>query len=280
MNVIRILIYSACFIVAWVATIWCFGTFKKANQGPSLAEKTPIEQSPTKSLSTSAALSQILIRGSSAFDQKLTIEEAAKAVWQERRSPLRAKILMQQRISEMSFEELRSVAASEQHLTHHDYRAIAWEMTRLNPSGTFEMYVMNSEGRFRGIPMHYSFSAGMIKAWLKYHDPVDFMRSLHKLERGGNQQSFALNFSGYWVRHNPYETFKHFEEMVELRNIQPSGTIESARNDYADKIIEAWWEKDLEELKQFVDNLPTGKTQITFDERLQVYTDKLVEKDN
>ncbi|GAA5481397.1 hypothetical protein [Haloferula sargassicola] len=203
-----------------------------------------------------------LVRQGSPNLLSASTRDAAQALADEKRSPLRTRAFLRTKIELMDHDQLVLEMMDGDIDTLPEIRAATRRLTLEDPEGTFTAY---ERGLYRLNTMEklYAFLDTLLHTWTDADAPALLSR-LKAMKRGGSQQDASLRFSDYWAGTQPEAAAQYFTDLISIRNMDDFGRMAFNEQGYARKIAEAWQRTDEEGLREFVSRLPKGSTKTAF----------------
>ena len=196
-----------------------------------------------------------------------------KRLYKELKSPLRASSLIEQLIHEKTFDEWELLLKDRQVLNQDLLSSLGQKFAKEDPDRALKMLLFDKEIRVENMEQHYSFRDGLMRT-IAVNSPEKGLAALQAMERGGGQMDHSLYLSSQWAKADPAEAAKHFEELVQLRNMTMNGDLNMPRDHFARQVIGNWVRKDHDAATSYVEELPAGATKTTFMNTLKAFSKK------
>lgn len=203
------------------------------------------------------SISRMISAESAAMDEGVPINEALDVLFTERKSPMRTRAFLNNRIQMMTTDQLAQALMNGEVQSPAELREVAQRLAKEDPEGAFN-HLEAQELRIYGMENTYTFVDALLQTWGD-SDAVAVMNRLKKMERGGSQQDYSLRFSGYWAKIDPAAAARNFDDLIYLRNMQDRGDMVFTDNNYAGEIVKSWKRKDETALREYIENLPGGR---------------------
>jgi hypothetical protein len=214
-------------------------------------------------------IERLILGQSSAMNPGMPLNEATDVLFAERRSPMRTRAFLKSRIQMMTLNQLVQAMTNGEVQTQEELEEVARRMTQEDPEGTFNHWDAQ-DFRIKGMESFYTFLNAMLQTWAD-RDAVAVMKRLQKMPRGGSQQDDSLHFSDYWAKIDPAAAASHFNDVIYLRNMQ--GNMAFTDNDYAERLVNSWREKDEAGMRDYLGKLPPGREREALDRAVRKLID-------
>lgn len=213
------------------------------------------------------SIGRMISAESAAMDESVPINKALDVLFAERKSPMRARAFLKNRIQMMTTDQLTQALMNGDVQSPAELREVAQRLAKEDPEGTFN-HLVAQELRVYGMENTYTFVDELLQTWGD-SDAVAVMNRLKMMKRGGSQQDFSLRFSGYWAKIDPAAAASNFNDLIYLRNMQDRGDMVFTDNSYAGEIVKSWKQKDENAMREYIANLPAGRQKDALDKALQ-----------
>ncbi|MEO5714323.1 MAG: hypothetical protein ABIT37_12620 [Luteolibacter sp.] len=213
------------------------------------------------------SISRMISSESAAMDESVPINKALDVLFAERKSPMRTRAFLKNRIQMMTTDQLTQALMNGDVQSPAELREVAQRLAKEDPEGTFS-HLVAQELRVYGMENTYTFVDALLQIWGD-SDAVAVMNRLKMMKRGGSQQDFSLRFSGYWAKIDPAAAARNFDDLIYLRNMQDRGDMVFTDNSYAGEIVKSWKQKDEDTMREYIANLPAGREKNVLDSALK-----------
>lgn len=203
------------------------------------------------------SISRMISAETTAMGEDVPINKALDVLFAERKSPMRTRAFLKNRIQMMTTDQLIQAMLSGDVQSPAELKEIAQRLAKEDPEGTFNR-LEAQEIRIYGMENNYTFVDALLQTWADA-DAVAVMSRLKKMKRGGSQQDTSLRFSGYWAMIDPAAAARNFKDLIYLRNMQVQGDMDFTDQRYAEEIVKSWKQKDEDGMRDYVQKLPAGR---------------------
>ncbi len=207
-------------------------------------------------------IARLITAESPAMDESLPMDQATEILLSERKSPLRTRAFLKNRIQMMTADQIVQALMNGEIQTEAELREVASRLATEDPEGTFAR-AQAGDFRIYGVANAYAFFDTLMEKWADVDAPAALV-SLKRMKRGGAQQETTLRFSAYWAKIDPAAAARHFSDLVYLRNMQGKEQKFFTDNVFATQIVKSWQQKDEEGMREFIGNLPAGRERDAF----------------
>lgn len=221
---------------------------------PSLSVKGKSSRAPE---AVGVRISRMISGASAAMHEDMPIDKATDLLFAERKSPMRTRAFLKNRIQTMSSEQLVQAFMSGEIQTKEEIVEAVRRLATEDPAAIFDHF-RNGDLRLYGMSNIYTFGDTLIQTWADVDAPA-VMARLQGMKRGGAQQDWSLRFSGYWAKIDPAAAARNFSDLVYLRNMQDQGDMVFTDQRYADQVVRSWKKKDEEGMRSYIAELPAGR---------------------
>lgn len=228
-----------------------------AQGGPKHPELTEAGRPSRLPEAVGVGVSRLISSESPAMSDDLSINKALDVLFAERKSPMRTRAFLKNRIQMMTTDQLTQAMLSGDVQSPAELKEVAQRLAKEDPEGTFNR-LEAQEFRIYGMENIYTFVDALLQTWGDA-DAVAVMNRLKKMKRGGSQQDYSLRFSGYWAKVDPAAAAWNFNDLIYLRNMQDQGDMVFTDHRYAEEIVKSWKRKDEEAMRDYVQKLPAGR---------------------
>ncbi len=203
------------------------------------------------------SISRMISAESTAMNESVPINKALDVLFAERKSPMRTRAFLKNRIQMMTIHQLTQALINGDVQSAAELREVAQRLAKEDPEGTFN-HLEAQELRVYGMENIYAFVDALLQTWGD-SDAVAVMNRLKKMKRGGSQQDFSLRFSGYWAKIDPAAAARNFDDLIYLRNMQDRGDMVFTDSSYAAEIVKSWTQKDETGMRDYIASLRGGR---------------------
>ena len=179
-------------------------------------------------------IGRLITAESVAMDASMPLDKATDVLFTERKSPMRTRAFLKNRIQMMTTDQLKQALMNGEIQTEAELLEATRRLAKEDPVGTFDQ-AMAGDFRIYGVANHYTFYDTLMETWADYDAPSAMAR-LKKMKHGGSQQETSLRFSAYWAKIDPEAAARHFSDLVYLRNMQGKDQKVFTDNVFADQI--------------------------------------------
>ena len=222
--------------------------------GPRIAETGKPARPPEP---VGVSVSRMISAETTAMNENVPINKALDVLFAERKSPMRTRAFLKNRIQMMTTDQLTQAMLSGDVQSPAELKEVAQRLAKEDPEGTFNR-LEAQELRIYGMENTYTFVDALLQTWGDA-DAVAVMNRLKKMKRGGSQQDYSLRFSGYWAKVDPAAAARNFNDLIYLRNMQDQGDMVFTDHRYAEEIVKSWKQKDEDAMRDYVGKLPGGR---------------------
>lgn len=209
------------------------------------------------------SISRMISAETTAMDEDVPINKALDVLFAERKSPMRTRAFLKNRIQMMTTDQLTQAMLSGDVQSPAELKEVAQRLAKEDPEGTFSR-LEALQLRIYGMENSYTFVDALLQTWADA-DAVAVMNRLKKMKRGGAQQDYSLRLSGYWAMIDPAAAARHFNDLIYLRNMQVQGDMDFTDQRYAEEIVKSWKQKDEDAMRDYVGNLRGGRERDAFE---------------
>lgn len=163
-------------------------------------------------------IGRMIAAESSAMNESMPLNKATDVLFAERKSPMRTRAFLKNRIQMMSTAQLVQALMNGEIQTEAELVEVTRRLAKEDPQGTYD-HLEAGDLRIYGMPNLYTFIDTLQQTWADADAPAVLAR-LKKMKRGGSQQDQSLRFSAYWAKVDPAAAAQHFSDLVYLRNMQ------------------------------------------------------------
>ncbi len=225
-----------------------------ARDGSSLSM---IEKSSRPPEAVGVRVSRMISAATPAMREDIPIDKATDLLFAERKSPMRTRAFLKNRIQTMTREQLVQSFMNGEIQTMEEIEEGTRRLASDDPELTFNQ-LASGDLKLYGMDNIYKFTDTLLQTWADVDAPA-VMTRLQKMERGGSQQDTSLRFSKYWAKIDPAAAARNFSDLIYLRNMQDQGDMIFTDKRYADEIVKSWKQKDEEAMRKYIADLPAGR---------------------
>jgi len=260
---VKVLIYAAALFLGVLIGALLVQTANPSQPGSTASQITGTERPPRPPEPVGVSISRMISAESTAMNEDVPINKAFDVLFAERKSPMRTRAFLKNRIQMMTDDQLTQALLNGDVQSPAELKEVAQRLAKEDPQGTFNR-LEALQLRIYGMENSYTFGDALLQTWADA-DAVAVMNRLKKMKRGGAQQDWSLRFSGYWAMIDPAAAARNFNDLIYLRNMQVQGDMAFTTHRYAEEIVKSWKQKDEDAMRDYVGNLPAGGERDAFE---------------
>ena len=237
------------------------------SHGPLEHEASPPHRMDSRSEPNTVKMRRLITSETEAMDEKIPMDKALEMLSSQRKSPLRVRAFLKNRIQWMTTDQLNQALMNGEIQTRAELQEAIRRLAKEDPEGTFN-HLEAQHYPMQSMDNTYVVIDGLLQTWADTDAPA-VMARLQKMKRGGSQQDMSLRFSDYWAKINPAAAAEHFNDLIYLRNMQNEGTMVFTDDAYARRIVKSWQEKDETAMHNYIAALSPGEEKNAFENALK-----------
>ncbi len=253
----KILIYAAALLLGVLIGVLLVQTANPSQISPTASQTTGTRKTARPPEPVGVSISRLISAETTAMNEDMPINKALDVLFAERKSPMRTRAFLKNRIQMMTGDQLTQALLNGDVQSPAELKEVAERLAKEDPEGTFNR-LEALQLRIYGMENIYTFGDALLQTWADA-DAVAVMNRLKKMKRGGAQQDWSLRFSGYWAMIDPAAAARNFSDLIYLRNMQVQGDMAFTDQRYAEEIVKSWKQKDEEGMRDYVAKLTPGR---------------------
>ena len=199
------------------------------------------------------------------------LPEEVNRLYRELESPLRATSILKYQVEENSFDEWAFLLNDKQVRGKHLLSDVARRLAIEDVDRALELD-RDNKIRVGSLDEYYAFRNSLFKTVARTA-PEKGLASIQSYERGGGQMDNARYLSMEWAKADPEGAARHFEELVEVRNMSMDGQTALPRDRYANDLMKEWVKKDSDAAADYLEDLPSSPTKTTLEKAFELASD-------